>query len=490
LDRIFDSTTTGDGPPSDDDGPRDTAPEQGWEIGKTVGGKYVLRRLLGKGGMGAVYEAEHVDLGKRVAVKVLRALQSGRGGTEGAARFRREARAASSVDSEHIVEVFDVGEDPELGLYMVMELLDGEDLGALLRRVGRLEPTLALAIARQTALALDKAHAAGVVHRDLKPENMFLRTRDVTVTVKLVDFGVAKLVRDAAERASAGGVTRAGAVLGTPSYMSPEQAMGLPTVDHRTDLYSLGAVLYEMLVGEPAFPQRATYEQTILAIMTETPPRVSSKVLVSPELDALVARLMAHEPEDRPAAAREVAALIDALEPRAAARRLSRPALDRGSFSDIPPPASPPRPRPPTAVTSAHGGDLAGAPTLLAPVPIQPWPFRSLGLAALAVVVAVGAWLALRGAGAAPSAGRVAAGTAPATSSPPSTPGSAPTASAPGAPSPAPSASALPAAASASAAPPPGSAGAPAGASVKPRSGGAAPKPSGQVGGAGITDEF
>ena len=324
MDRVFDSST---GDESLDDEPsHPSVDDDAKDLGKTVGGKYVLRRLIGKGGMGAVFEAEHVELGKRVAIKILRAVHASRGG-ETASRFRREARAASAVDSEHIVDVFDVGEDPDLGLFMVMELLDGEDLGALLHRVGRLEPTLALAIARQAVLALDKAHAAGVVHRDLKPENVFLRARDLTVTVKLVDFGVAKLLRDVRERSSAG-VTRAGSVLGTPSYMSPEQAMGLPEVDHRTDLYSLGALLYEMLVGEPAFPHKATYEMTIVSIVTGEPPRVADKVDVPVELDKLVTLLMSREPDARPGSARDVAELIDEVEPRAAARRLSRPALE------------------------------------------------------------------------------------------------------------------------------------------------------------------
>ncbi len=480
MDRVFDSST---GEDSIDDGPERQSVDDAKDLGKTIAGKYVLRRLLGKGGMGAVFEAEHVELGKRVAIKILRAIHAGRGSTETAARFRREARAASAVDSEHIVDVFDVGEDAELGLFMVMELLDGEDLGKLLRRVGRLEPTLALAIARQAALALDKAHAAGVVHRDLKPENVFLRARDLTVTVKLVDFGVAKLLRDVRERAS-GGVTRAGSVLGTPSYMSPEQAMGLPEVDHRTDLYSLGALLYEMLVGAPAFPQKATYEQTIVAIVTEQPPRVGDNASVAAELDALVTRLMSRDPDARPTSAREVAELIDEVEPRAAARRLSRPALERGAFSDEPP--APPSSRGSVpAITSIRAplGDTERA--VLTPPPPKPEPPRT---AALFVAVLVGLAI-LVGLGV---RGRT---TPPVQPSPPSsavvtaTPSAAPPSSAP---------APIPAAASASSpvvTPAPASA-APAGTpsaavpAPRPKPASPAPRASGQVGGAGITNEF
>jgi serine/threonine-protein kinase len=481
LDRVFDSSTGEE--PSLDEEPKRPSVDDAKDLGKEVAGKYVLRRLIGKGGMGAVFEAEHVELGKRVAIKLMRAVHAR--GSEAAARFRREARAASAVDSEHIVDVFDVGEDPDLGLFMVMELLDGEDLGALLRRVGRLEPTLALAIARQAALALEKAHAAGVVHRDLKPENVFLRSRDLSVVVKLVDFGVAKLLRDVRERAS-GGVTRAGAVLGTPSYMSPEQAIGLPDIDHRTDLYSLGALLYEMLVGEPAYPQKATYEMTIVSIATEEPPRVSSRVAVMPELDELVVHLMSRDPGARPASAADVAAAIDDIEPRAAARRLSRPALERGSFSDVPP-----APQSSRGVVPAVTGIRAAPPLELerpapTPAPPKPEPPRTLALFgvvlfALAAVV----WLVLRGG-------------PPATPKPTSTPSATPSAtSAPSATttaSAAPVASSLPlvapasAAVSASAAPsaaPPASASAPRAKPLVP-----APRPSGQVGGAGITNEF
>jgi serine/threonine-protein kinase len=479
LDRVFDSSTTGED--SLDEEPSRPSVDDAKDLGKTVAGKYVLRRLIGKGGMGAVFEAEHVELGKRVAIKILRAIHASRG-REAASRFRREARAASSVDSEHIVDVFDVGEDADLGLFMVMELLDGEDLGALLCRVGHLEPTLALAIARQAAVALDKAHAAGVVHRDLKPENVFLRARDTSVTVKLVDFGVAKLLRDVREQAASGGVTRAGSVLGTPSYMSPEQAMGLPEVDHRTDLYSLGALLYEMLVGEPAFPHKATYEMTIVSIVTGEAPRVADKATVLPELDRLVTQLMSREPDARPSTAAEVVALIDELEPRAAARRLSRPALDRGSFSDEPP--APPSSRGSVpAITSIHVPPLDDLPRSLGAPPPKAEPPRTIAIFALVLaVLGVGSWLALRG------------GPPPAPKPTPPTSATAITTTAP------PQTSAPPPA-SASAAPPasapvvtPGpSASSPASASAtapRPKLPLAAPKASAQVGGAGITNEF
>jgi eukaryotic-like serine/threonine-protein kinase len=255
--------------------------------------------------MGAVYEAEHVEIGKRVAIKLVRAIHARH--TEIAARFRREARSASAIESDHIVQVFDAGNDPELGLFMAMELLRGEDLGSVLTRTGRLDPETACSVVLQAASALDKAHGASIVHRDLKPANIFVVQReDQTGMVKLVDFGIAKIVRDE-NSGGGGGLTRMGSAIGTPNYMSPEQAQGLTTLDHRTDVYSLGAVLYEMVVGEPPFPEMPTYEQTILQILTKPVPRAMQKVpRIPPALDQLIADMMNADPEQRLGKMRDV----------------------------------------------------------------------------------------------------------------------------------------------------------------------------------------
>jgi serine/threonine-protein kinase len=274
-------------------------------VGSVVAGRYRLTRLIGEGGMGAVYEAEHVEIGKRVAVKLVRAIHARH--TEIAARFKREARSASVIESDHIVQVFDAGTDPELGLFMAMELLRGEDLGTLLARAGRLDPETACGVVLQAASALDKAHAASIVHRDLKPANIFLVQReDQTAMVKLVDFGIAKIVRDEST-GGGGGLTRMGSAIGTPNYMSPEQAQGLTTLDHRTDLYSLGAVLYEMVVGQPPFPEMPTYEQTILQILTKPVPRAIATASHIPlGLDQLIADMMVADAEKRLGKMREV----------------------------------------------------------------------------------------------------------------------------------------------------------------------------------------
>jgi len=248
-------------------------------IGAVLAGKYEVKRLIGKGGMGSVYEGLHVEIGKRVAIKLLETEHSR--AEEIAARFRREGRAASRVESDHVVQVFDVGEDPVHGLYMVMEFLVGEDLAARLEREKLLDVPVALDIAWQAARGLAKAHAAGVIHRDLKPGNIFLAQRDDGSTVvKLVDFGISKLIVEAegprseeAPKSSEprGAITRHGSAVGTPQYMSPEQAQGHP-IDHRADVWALGAVLYEMLSGKQAYELLENYEQTIFAIVLRKPP--------------------------------------------------------------------------------------------------------------------------------------------------------------------------------------------------------------------------
>lgn len=268
-------------------------------VGVTLAGKYVLRRLLGVGGMGAVYEGFHIEIGKRVAVKVI----SMEGGPlpDAEERFRREARAASAVESEHIVQVFDVGQDAAAGLYMVMEFLTGEDLASYLAREGKLGPEMASILMQQVARALSKAHDAGVVHRDLKPANIFLTARDDgSLHVKVLDFGVSKLLRDESNSAYRSALTRTGSVLGTPQYMAPEQAQGLPTVDRRADVWSAGAVLYECLAGVPAYPDLPTYEQMIIHIATRPPALISDVApWVPAPLAALIHRAMTHDLGER-----------------------------------------------------------------------------------------------------------------------------------------------------------------------------------------------
>jgi serine/threonine-protein kinase len=243
-------------------------------VGATVAGKYRVRRVIGAGSMGFVCEAEHLEIGKRLAIKLIDASLAGM--NDIAMRFRQEARAASLVESHHIVQVFDVGADEKLGLYLVMEYLHGQDLAAFLNREGRVDPDTAVRIAMQAARGLAKAHDAGVVHRDLKPANIFLCERDDDEPlVKILDFGISKVI-DASRAESRLKLTRAGTVVGTPQYMSPEQARGF-SVDMRTDVWALGLVLYEMLAGRPAYPELPTYEQFIIHLVS-SPPDALAKV--------------------------------------------------------------------------------------------------------------------------------------------------------------------------------------------------------------------
>ncbi len=355
-------------------------------IGKVVAGRYLLGPVLGEGGMGTVFRAEHTDLGKRVAIKVLATSLDGE--AEATARFLREAKAASTIDSEHIAQVFDVGEDIHLGLYMVMELLKGEDLARMLALRGPLPAQTAAGVVWQVCLALERAHSAGVVHRDLKPANLFLtRGDDGSVKVKVLDFGIAKLVHEARSRAL--GLTQRGLVLGTPHYMSPEQAQGLETVDHRTDMYSLGALLFEAIAGSPPFPALETYEATLYKILSEQAPRLSSRVAaVPPALDDLIARLMSRDPALRPSSAKEVRRRLAAIYPA-----LGRKTLQIGaSVPSVPAPVvTPPR--------TGTGGGVTVDPTANAAARSvrRPHPALLFASAALAGTTLAVALFAVRG---------------------------------------------------------------------------------------------
>ena len=219
-------------------------------VGSILGGKYAIRALAGKGGMGTVYEAEHLDLGRVVAVKVLPAELAE--SPESRARFEREVKAAGRIEHANICEVFDCGVD-ERGLpYSVMPLLKGEPLSAAIARSGPFPIARALDIAEQILAGLGAAHEAGVVHRDLKPANVFLTClADREDFVKILDFGISKPIRDEAAEGEVA-ITKSGAVLGTPAYMAPEQARGAKDLDQRVDVYGVGVSFYEMLTGARA----------------------------------------------------------------------------------------------------------------------------------------------------------------------------------------------------------------------------------------------
>ncbi|MES1177185.1 MAG: serine/threonine-protein kinase [Myxococcales bacterium] len=278
-------------------------------VGTTVAGKYRIDRLIGRGGMGAVFQATNLAIGKRVALKFLD--HEAARNTEACQRFQREAEAAGMAESAHIVQIFDSGVTDSGLPFLVMELLTGEDLRGRLRREQRLAVPSALRIVSQVLRGLMRAHDAGIVHRDLKPDNVFLCARDDDPSfVKLVDFGISKVARARA----ADTLTRRGTVLGTAFYMSPEQAQSFADIDGRTDLFSVGAILFEMLSGKP--PHVApTYEAVLIAICTHDAPDVRSLVPEVPEaVAALVARALERDRERRFQSAREFANAVAELE--------------------------------------------------------------------------------------------------------------------------------------------------------------------------------
>ncbi len=286
-------------------------------VGRTVAGKYVVGRLIGQGGMGAVYEGENVAIGKKVALKFVDREYARDETVVG--RFAREARAASAIDSEHIVQVFDAGSEDGRP-FLVMELLRGEDLGARLRRMDKLPLESALHVVAQVLRGLARAHSAGIVHRDLKPDNVILVSRSGDPEfVKIVDFGISKIERPLGGTAPIA-LTRAGVVVGTPLYMSPEQAQAFPDVDGRADLYSVGAILFECLAGRPPHTG-PTYEQILIAICTTDAPDIRAIVPSVPDAVAeLIARSLARDRSRRFATASKMLAALHAVAPIEAAR--------------------------------------------------------------------------------------------------------------------------------------------------------------------------
>jgi serine/threonine-protein kinase len=282
-------------------------------VGRILGDRYRVLSRLGEGGMGTVYLCEHAVLSRRYAVKVLRPNLTD---PELAERFRNEAIAASRIGGDNVVDVLDFGAEDDGALYYVMEALEGRSLGTLIAEEGPLEILRALELLEQICGALAAAHARGVVHRDVKPDNVFVVLRpDGTEQVKVIDFGVSQVApQDGRER-----ITRAGAIMGTPEYMAPEQASGDP-VDHRADVYALGVLAYELLTG--TLPIVAlTPVATLVAHQTRTPEAPSRRrKTVPPEVDALVLRALAKRPEDRPPTMEAFAAEIAQIRGAAGAR--------------------------------------------------------------------------------------------------------------------------------------------------------------------------
>ncbi len=355
--------------------------------GDVIGGKYRIVRLIGDGGMGAVYESHHELLGTNVALKFLHRELAKRPGLS--SRFLQEARVSARIQSPHVTRVTDVDQTPDGSPFLVMELLTGESLQQLLDRRVKLPKDQAIDFALQILSGLEAAHALGVVHRDLKPDNVFITPSTGGPLLKLLDFGIAKL-REANEYKK--GLTRPGAIMGTPEYMAPEQLYAADRVDHRADLYSLGVMLYEMLTGE-----RPAYGDDAAAIVAQVAAgKVKRLTEHDPALGEELAKVV-HQAIEAESAKRFESALAMRLALAPFAGQLShagRLAATPAPAAVIPSPSEPPpakkqdkteelpplEPKAPTDDAPTRGGvaptlppdDDETEPAPMAPVPVQP----------------------------------------------------------------------------------------------------------------------
>ncbi|MFO8072581.1 MAG: serine/threonine-protein kinase [Polyangia bacterium] len=300
-------------------------------VGKTLG-RYRLVRLIGEGGMGGVYEGEHTMLGRKAAVKVLHPEFTKT--RESVERFLREAQAASAIGHPNIIDVFDIGRSADNEVFMIMELLSGESLEQTLDREQKLPPDRAVAIVLQVLSALNAAHDKRIIHRDLKPGNVFLAIdKRGRPEVKLLDFGVAKI--HGPEEADTS-LTAPGTILGTPDYLSPEQARGAKEIDQRIDIWSAGVMLYEVLGGRLPFVGD-TYNEVLGKILLDQPPPLRELRPDLPEnLCAVVERAMAKSPDERYSSAAEMMQELSRIE--GAAISLVSSGAAREIRSSIPPP--------------------------------------------------------------------------------------------------------------------------------------------------------
>jgi serine/threonine-protein kinase len=426
-----------------------------------LSGKYRLERELGRGGMGAVWLAEHMTLRSPVAIKLIDPGIAEN--PEALARFLREAQAAASLRSPHVVQILDHGVDNGVP-FIVMELLEGESLASRLERQHRLSPADTARIMTQVARAITRAHEAGIIHRDLKPDNIFLVRNDEEEVAKVLDFGVAKA--NSHGMGAVSGATRTGSVLGTPYYMSPEQAEGVKNIDHRSDLWSLGVIAWECLLGTRPFDSE-TLGGLLLAICARDMPVPSTVGAVPAGFDTWFARSCSRNVAYRFGSAKELAAELRqvcsgagsdvvAYAPPGPVSSQNGPAVSASSL--------------PLATTTGHLGMSASHEPLkkksAAPVVI--------GVLVVLALLGGGAAFALRG-----GSDETVASATPSALPPPKVEPQVAPAAAPEAPKPEPTAiaSAAPAPAASSAAAPPAAVAAPPVAAVRPRVGAPVVKP-------------
>ncbi|MBX3228373.1 MAG: serine/threonine protein kinase [Labilithrix sp.] len=307
---------------------REPTREQEELIGKTINGRYQIKGILGEGGMGTVYDAEHLGLSRQVAVKVLSPSQAKK--RVAVKRFQQEARAAGGIGHPNICEVYDLGQLEDGSPFLVMERLGGQTLADRIGKEGGLPYGDVVEIMSQVLSGLVAAHEKGIIHRDIKPENIFLARRvGAQPIIKLLDFGVSKMLPEFQTSEDALDLTRTGMVMGTPYYMSPEQARGERNLDGRVDVYACGVVLYEAIAGKRPF-LAPNYNALLLAIINNSPrPLRDYRPNIPPELEIIIARAMAKSRADRYESAK---AFLRDLSPVPAAEP---------SASRLPPPPTP-----------------------------------------------------------------------------------------------------------------------------------------------------
>jgi serine/threonine-protein kinase len=355
-------------------------------IGRTIAQKYQVEALIGEGGMGKVYRARQVALDKLVVLKVLRHTLLGDDRT--VARFKREAKAASRLNHPNSISILDFGIAEDGALFIAMEFVPGQDLHTVLSKDGPLPEQRIARIVSQVLSALYDAHNAGVIHRDLKPENIMVeQRRNEPDFVKVLDFGIAK-IQDAEGEGPA--LTRTGFVCGTPEYMSPEQARGA-TLDHRSDLYAVGVILYQLLTGRLPFESDSAVGYATKHLTEEPlpPSRKRPELRVSPAMERLIMRALSKSPDDRPQDAEAFKAELLAVEKERERRSNASPAARRtgpapGVLAPLPRRATPPPTGISTEVTDPGWGGEADATVRAMPERMQPVSERMPPGAALA----------------------------------------------------------------------------------------------------------
>ncbi len=360
-------------------------------IGSSIGSYRILGKL-GEGGMGAVYAAEHALLRRRAAIKVLLPELSVR--PEVVERFFNEARASTAIGDVGVVQIFDFGYHTDGSAFIVMELLEGESLEARLRRVGALSVREAMRITRQLAQTLGTVHARGVIHRDLKPDNVFVvpdAEAEGGERTKILDFGIAKLTDGDGISVSR---TRTGAVIGTPLYMSPEQCRGHGVIDHRSDIYSLGCVVFYLLCGRPPFDARGSGELLVAHMTIPAPAPSSVRPGIPMVVDTLVLRCLEKDPARRFESMAALAQAVAAVQAQLTGGAVGLP--DTPTVALHLPYATPPPPTPPpTPTTLGSATGVVATATTAAPRSRTPWLVA--GLVALSAAAGIAFAILQRG---------------------------------------------------------------------------------------------